>query len=90
MRTIYKYPLEITDYQPVLMPVSATILSVQVQRGVPCLWAMVDSDSNEPELRQIFIHGTGHRINQNAAKHIGTFQLHEGALVFHVFEGARQ
>lgn len=85
--TIWKYPLAVTDTQSVSMPKGAKILTVQIQRGEACLWALVEPD-NPTETRIIEIFGTGHPIPDGAAKreHIGTFQLPELGLVFHVFE----
>lgn len=87
MKTIFKYPLSVIDEQEISMPVSARILCVQVQRGVPCLWALVDPDDSQTP-RSIRIVGTGHPIRWGAGieHYIGTFQALEGALVFHVFE----
>lgn len=47
MQRIYKYPIETVDQQQVKMPDGAQILTVQVQNGKPCLWAMVDPDVAE-------------------------------------------
>lgn len=88
MKTIYKYPLEAIDYQEIEMPASAEILTVQTQRGTPCIWALVDTD-NDPEERHIRILGTGHPVRSTKDKfrrYIGTFQLMAGNLVYHVFE----
>jgi len=82
MKTIYKYPLEINDQQTVNLPSSARLLTVQVQNGVPCLWALVDTaDRESPRLIQMF--GTGHP-SETAGVYIATFQF--GPLLFHVFE----
>lgn len=81
---IWKYPLECQDYVFLDMPVGAKPLTVQVQNGTPCLWAIVDP--GEPKRTRGFrIIGTGHPFYGDA-KYIGTFQLHDGELVFHVFE----
>ena len=87
MRIIYKYPLEVEDYQVVTMPKSAQILTVQAQRGKPCIWALVDTDNN-PEKRYFRIAGTGHpiRLKDKLLRYIGTFQMIGGDLIFHVFE----
>lgn len=47
MKKIYKYAIEITDDQDIVMPVGAKILTVQNQNGVPCIWAMVDPNSEK-------------------------------------------
>lgn len=87
MKTIWKYKLETTDEQQILMPVAAEILTVQIQDGEPHLWVMVDDSTIEKEKRYIEIFGTGNPIISNGPrKYIGTYQLRGGALVFHVFE----
>lgn len=47
MRTVYKYPLLILDEQEVELPFGAHILTVDVQRGEPCLWALVESTEHK-------------------------------------------
>lgn len=90
MEVIYKYPLEAVDRQTVRLPRGARILCVQNQRETPCLWAVVtvDVESKPPnEFRTFLILGTGHPQDKIPAdNYIGTFQLDEGTLVFHVFE----
>lgn len=83
---IWKYPLEITDSQPVPMPTGARILTVQVQHGQPCLWALVDP-TRASKYREIRMVGTGHPAD-GLTNYIGTFQADGGALVFHVFEAS--
>jgi putative transposon-encoded protein len=81
---VYKYDLEITDQQIIEMPVDANLLTVQLQNGNLKLWAAVDS--NIMTKRSIIILGTGHKINYIPKKYIGTFQMMNGKLVFHVFD----
>jgi len=38
-KTTWKYPLEITDEQNLMMPEGAEILTAQMQGGTLCLWA---------------------------------------------------
>lgn len=88
MKTIYKYPLEITDRQEIEMPREARILAVQVQNNVPCLWAVVDTEL--PLKERIFdTFGTGNPVDNYinyTHNYIGTYQVRGGSLVFHVFE----
>ncbi len=85
MKSIWKFPIEITDRQTVNMPKTATILSVQIQHGAVYMWALVDTE--EPTVDRTFIvHGTGHPCICDASEYIGTFQVASGALVFHLFE----
>lgn len=83
-KAIWKYPLAVESRQVISMPVGAQILSVQVQGGTPCLWALVEIGA-PPRDRGIQVFGTGHPAD-DAGVFIGTFQLSGGMLVFHVFE----
>ncbi len=84
-QTIYKYSLVIIDEQEIEMPMGAGIMSVQMQDGKPCLWALVDT-TNSMEKRKIMIRGTGHPA-EGLGRYISTFQMCGGALVLHAFEG---
>jgi hypothetical protein len=85
MKRVYKYTFEIDDEITIPMP-PGDILSVQVQRGRPCVWALVDPKAPLIE-RRFRIAGTGHDIdNADQLTFRGTFQLRDGALVFHLFE----
>ena len=70
------------------MPVGAVVLTVQLQRGKPQLWAKVDPTAPK-ERRTFAVLGTGYEVGAARSDewiYCGTFQLHEGALVFHVFD----
>ena len=83
---VWKYSLVVTDTQVIEMPLGAEILTVQLQGKALCLWARVIT-SRAPEKRTIAIYGTGHEMFAGVDHaYIGTFQVDEGALVFHVFE----
>jgi hypothetical protein len=87
MTKIFKYKLEITDFQTLIMPEDATLLSVQFQNGELQLWAKVDDERNSDE-RTIFIAGTGNVIDIENGQHLeflSTTQADNG-LVWHVFE----
>jgi hypothetical protein len=62
-RQIWKYDLEITDEQSFKMPKDAELLTVQLQYGVPMLWAVVNPFAPGRPYRTIFIHGTGHPVD---------------------------
>lgn len=85
MNTIWKFPFEVVDELTLTMPYGSRILTVQMQGEQPCLWALVNP-SNSPDLRDFRIFGTGHPVPEDVGPYIGTFQLHGGALVFHMFE----
>ncbi len=84
-RFIWKYPLAIADQQEITIHEGARILSVQMQDGKLCLWAMIRPD--RPEERMVInVIGTGHPIDigeDEDLQHLGTVQ--QGALVWHVF-----
>ena len=87
MKRVFKYGLQLADHQEIELPLRAEILSVQVQHGQLMLWALVAEDCmGFPECRTIRIAGTGHQIVDHNLKFISTIQLHDGGLVFHVFE----
>ena len=88
MRIIYKYPIIIHDHISIEMPQGAKVLTVQMQRGIPCIWATVDPD-NEPATKYFRLAGTGHPITERTSqllKYIGSFQMEEETLIFHLFE----
>lgn len=84
MKTIWKFPLVIADEQYVRMPHGAEVLTVQEQNGMVQAWAIVDSAHQETESVRFSLRGTGHELGI-VGRHVGTFQLHDGALVFHAF-----
>lgn len=70
------------------MPKGAEILTIQIQDENPCIWALVNPE-NEKDLRHFEIYGTGHDIKygfDTSRVYINTFQMHNGSLVFHLFE----
>ena len=84
--TIWKFELKTNSMISINMPIGAKILTIQEQNGKPYLWALIDSEAKK-ENRVFCIHGTGHIISYiEAKKYIGTYQLMNGALIFHVFE----
>jgi hypothetical protein len=93
MKMIWKFPLVEMASQEVKMPEGAQILAVQGQAGQGCLWALVDPFA--PKVPRMFhVVATGERLPDAVDKmqHCGTYQLyqlHGGALVFHVFEEVR-
>lgn len=72
MKSIWKFPIEITDEQTITMPQTAKILSVQLQYGVPYIWALVDTEEQKTE-RLLAVYGTGHPCVCDASEYIGTF-----------------
>lgn len=83
---IWKWNLQLTDHQIVNLPIGARILSVAMQDNRLALWALCDP-LVDMEPRYIHIFGTGNKLPQeiNKYQYLSTFQLENGALVFHAF-----
>jgi hypothetical protein len=84
VETIFKYRLANQEEQFVEMPASAQILCVQMQGGLPCLWAQQPRDAALAS-RRILIIDTGWDLPESATRYIGTVQ--NGPLVWHIYEG---
>lgn len=84
MITIHKYQFQIAGSIEIEMPIHSDILSIQLQNGIPTMWAKVDT-SLQMVKRIFVVFGTGHEINSVFDyRYIGTLQ-HEG-FVWHIFE----
>jgi len=85
MKTIYKYQIETADVQTIEMPAGAKILCLQMQQGKPCIWVQCKHDN--PLVKHVVTtYGTGHEMRPFSGDYVGTYQLNNGDLVFHVFE----
>lgn len=89
MEVIYKYELDVLDRQTIEMPALATILCIQEQGGKGQIWARVNP-ANELVPRVFETYGTGHELRGDTCCYVGTYQVAEGRLVFHVFESHTQ
>ena len=86
-RTIWKFPLDVIDEQDIVLPVDSEILCVQNQKAIPYLWVELDPEAPNGRLRhRITIEGTGHWVAEDAGSYVGTFQVRNGDLVFHVYD----
>jgi hypothetical protein len=82
---IYKYPLDITDEQDVLMPSNHHALSVGAQNGQLFVWAGVDETKGKVPVK-FYIVGTGNpadHVTADGARFVGT--VHMPPFVWHVF-----
>jgi hypothetical protein len=83
--TILKYPIEPRDINDIEMPGDAEPLTVDVQRGVICVWVVVDP-KNPIVVRKFHVFGTGHPIEEkrfDALIYVGTVQ--QDPFVWHIF-----
>jgi len=89
MNTIWKWNLQFhSDLSTTCvldMPQYAQVLTLQRQGLDLCLWAHVDTTAPLCK-RKFTIYGTGTPMLEDPGWYVGTFQLHEGLLVYHVFE----
>ncbi len=83
MKSIWKFSLTIQDSQKIKIPAGSKILSIQMQNGIPCIWALVNPDDSKRD-KTIRIYSTGRRVESHHGDFIGTFQT--GPLVFHAFD----
>jgi len=84
---VFKYEVIPSDYFELELPKGARVLEVMQQYNKIQLWALVDEFA-EKETRQFRFAGTGHLIEEDMLQlnHISTFKVHDGELIFHVFE----
>ena len=86
-RTICQYALPPGIKRRLSMPKGAIPLTVQVQAGTPCLWALVNPDAPRVAYETYTV-ATGEPLISDICvpKHyLGSFQFTEGGLVFHCF-----
>ena len=82
--TVYKYEISFVDEFLIEMRRYAKLLHVDVQHGVPYVWAFVVP--TEPMMKRRFrLAGTGHPLEIIGA-HVGTFLTAGGDLVWHLFD----
>jgi hypothetical protein len=92
MRRIYKYQLETIDIQLINVPrltgeenFKSQVLNVDTQNGTPCIWCLVDVEEEQQQIK-IRIIGTGNPMPVlSKDDYLGTYQLHNGEQIFHVF-----
>ena len=83
MQTVYKYRLEVQPVQIVKLPLKR-VLTIQIQDGTPCLWALVDTDVPAMPLT-IHMAGTGIQDGNDYERLKYTNTTQYGAFVFHWF-----
>jgi len=83
-KKIWKYTLENSRTQIVKMPLTSEIMDIQMQNGKPTMWAMVDPETEEIELK-INMYGTGDDIHENVLKDEYLSTVQDGEFVWHFF-----
>jgi hypothetical protein len=79
---ILKWELRLVGMQTIELPSQSKILTVQMQRQVPCMWTLCD-ESLPMEKLDVVLMPTGYEAPDWHYR--GTVQLHGGELVFHAF-----
>ena len=86
---IYKYHIPIADEFELELPVGAKILTYQVQNDKGYIWAIVDITEGIIVKKVKFrMFGTGHSITEeiDELEYIGTIQIFDNSLVWHLFK----
>jgi len=84
---VFKYTLEITGNQRILLPIGYKILTIKMQNLTACMWCLVDEEV-EKEVVHFEIFGTGQPIHSGmgvSSEYIGTF-YEDCGLVWHLFK----
>ena len=91
MKSVFKYKLEPkigeSKTEPVTMPVDAKYLHVGFQGEDMYLWAEVDTDLCDV-YHTFEVFGTGHEMSDESRNFIGTAQLNNYQLVFHIYSNS--
>lgn len=85
--TIWKWPIPFVDQFDILMPLDAEIIHVDTQDNAGQIWARV-VPTGQGELRRFYLRRTGHPVDLDC-RHVGSFIIHGGAAVYHLFERDR-
>lgn len=85
MRTIWKYPIVVTDLQGLTLPTGALPLHVgRDPAGQICIWMMVETEAHRMACDVVIV-GTGHPAPGDELSYVG--QVVDGPFVWHVFLG---
>lgn len=88
MLTVQKYEVPIRDKFYLSLPRTGKFLAFQAQRDRPQIWMLVDPEDKRTIECEFLLVGTGHPIEEPDGNlhYRGTCQMHEGRLVWHLFE----
>lgn len=85
-RTIWKYTLALSDEpSEVEIPISATLVHIDEQAGLPRMWFIVNPHETRTRTRTFMIVSTGHVWNVYA-RHLGSYVSKISPFVWHVLE----
>lgn len=84
MKSIYKYEINPSD-PVVIMPELAKLLHVDKQGDRMFVWAIVSTEECDKTPVQFYVYGTGHTLQPDIGRYVGTVTNFLGGLVFHIF-----
>lgn len=85
MKVIYKYILPTGGKTIVINEPIAEVLSLQLQNGIPTMWAIIDTEIEEIVPLKIIAIGTGWTLDKGVDGYLGTIQDDCG-YVWHYFK----
>lgn len=83
MKTIWKFPLIVTDEQQIVLPAGSSALSVGYQDETLMLWALIDTEQ-PGRWSRVRVIGTGNPADVDGFIYVGTVHDRWG-LVWHVW-----
>lgn len=97
MITVHKFPVQIQNLFTLKMPAGAEVVHVDLQNRQPFMWVRIDT-AQPLKLYEFGVFGTGEDMTDTGndyphnnpvahAPHLGTFLMHDGQLVLHLFGG---
>lgn len=84
MKTIWKYPIPITDEFTLDLPIGAEVLSVNLQYKKSYIWVFIPNTNSETTKRNFRLFGTGNPVDIEGYEYIG--MLMQWPFVWHLFE----
>ena len=87
MKQVWKYAIPTERCFQLNIPCVADILDVQIQKGGPCLWILVDPHSKRLMRRFAFFE-TAEEIDDSdqPLAYVGTYQFGKGEVAMHLFQ----
>ena len=92
MKSIYKYLIPFENDVFIMVPAGSRFLSLEMVRDMPVVYFVVDPKEKKMEKYSFKVYGTGWNISNEDWKDlcdnwwdIGTIQMMEGILVWHVW-----
>ena len=83
MKTVWKYPTH-PDELTLNLPIGAEVIHFAMQHGKPTMWVLVNPD-NPNSSYTFHVVGTGHPIENNKARHLGSCIDRVNDFVWHLF-----